>query len=35
MPVEVEKIEYIDDSGAAVYGMRGANGVIKIKLRKR
>jgi hypothetical protein len=35
VPVEVEKIEYIDDSGAAAYGMRGANGVIKIKLRKR
>ena len=33
MPVEVEKIEYIDDSGAAVaYGMRGANGVIKNKI---
>jgi hypothetical protein len=34
-PVEVEKIEYIDDAGAAAYGMRGANGVIKIILRKQ
>jgi len=35
LPVEVEKIEYIDDAGAAAYGMRGANGVIKIILRKQ
>jgi len=35
MPVEVEKIEYIDDAGASAYGMRGANGVIKIILRKQ
>ena len=34
-PVEVEKIDYIDDAGAAAYGMRGANGVIKIILRKQ
>jgi hypothetical protein len=34
-PSEVEKIEYFDDSEASAYGMRGANGVIKIKLRKQ
>ena len=33
-PVEVEKIDYIDDAGASAYGMRGANGVIRILLRK-
>ncbi len=35
MPVEVERIEYINDSGATAYGMRGANGIIKIGLRKK
>ncbi len=34
VPREVKKIEYIDDAGAAAYGVRGANGVIKITLGK-
>lgn len=33
-PVEVVKIELIDDASAAEYGMRGANGVLRITLRK-
>ncbi len=33
-PIEVAKIEFIDDASAAEYGMRGANGVLKITLKK-
>jgi hypothetical protein len=33
-PVNVKKIEYLEDMNAADYGMRGANGVIKITLKK-
>jgi hypothetical protein len=33
-PIEVVKIEFIDDASAAEYGMRGANGVLKITLKK-
>lgn len=33
-PIEVDKIEFIDNASAAEYGMRGANGVLKITLRK-
>jgi hypothetical protein len=32
-PGEVKKIEFIEDSEATVYGVRGANGVLKITLR--
>lgn len=33
-PMDVVKIEFVDDASAAEYGMRGANGVLKITLRK-
>jgi predicted glycoside hydrolase/deacetylase ChbG (UPF0249 family) len=33
-PVEVKSIEYLDGPSAAAYGVRGANGIIKITLRK-
>lgn len=32
-PVSVKKIEYLEDTNAADYGMRGANGVIRITLK--
>jgi hypothetical protein len=35
VPREVKTIVYIDDAGAASYGMQGANGVIKITLGKQ
>lgn len=34
LPVYVKKIEYLDGVAAAPYGIRGANGVIKITLKK-
>lgn len=33
-PADVIKIEFVDDALAAEYGMRGADGVLKITLRK-
>jgi hypothetical protein len=33
LPANVKKIEYLEDSDASYYGMRGANGVIKITLK--
>jgi hypothetical protein len=33
-PADVVKIEFVDDASAAEYGMRGANGILKIALRK-
>jgi hypothetical protein len=33
-PSEVRKIEFLEDIDASEYGVRGANGVIKITLRK-
>jgi hypothetical protein len=33
-PVYVKKIEYLEGTNASAYGMRGANGVIKITLKK-
>lgn len=32
-PGEIKKIEFIEDSDATAYGVRGANGVLKITLR--
>jgi hypothetical protein len=34
-PAEVQKIEFFDDNRSSEYGMRGANGVLKITLRKK
>jgi len=34
-PVNVKKIEYLEDTYAADYGMRGANGVIRITLKNK
>jgi hypothetical protein len=34
-PADVLKIEFIDDATAAEFGMQGANGVLKITLRKK
>jgi hypothetical protein len=34
-PIEVAKIEFIDDASATEYGMRAANGVLKITLRNK
>jgi hypothetical protein len=34
-PMDVVKIEFVDDASSAEYGMLGANGVLKITLRKR
>ncbi|MDP4282957.1 MAG: TonB-dependent receptor plug domain-containing protein [Bacteroidota bacterium] len=33
-PSQVKSIDYIKDAGAAIYGARGANGVILIELKK-
>lgn len=33
-PMDVLKIEFVDNASAAEYGMRGGNGVLKITLRK-
>jgi hypothetical protein len=34
-PSQVQKIEYLEGNDASAYGMRGANGVIKITLKNR
>lgn len=34
LPIEVAKIEFVDDASAAEYGIRGANGILKITLKK-
>ena len=33
VPAEVKSVRYVDGSGAAIYGVRGANGVIEIILK--
>jgi hypothetical protein len=35
VPSEVQKIEFVEYSDATAYGMRGANGVLKITLKDR
>jgi len=34
-PTEIQKIVYLEDNEAAEYGMRGANGVLKITLKSK
>ena len=34
-PMDVLRIEFVDNASAAEYGMRGGNGVLKITLRKK
>jgi len=34
-PGDIESIEFFNDFRATTYGMRGANGVLKIKLKTR
>jgi hypothetical protein len=34
VPADVESIEFVDDVGATMWGVQGANGVLKITLKK-
>jgi hypothetical protein len=34
-PAEVERVEFLDDYRASEYGMRGANGILKITLKTK
>lgn len=33
IPADVSRIEFIDDAGATMYGVQGANGILKITLK--